>query len=201
MAGASELGAALRRIRARLSARRKRTERRWLDALCEAAFVDRPDAGLLFFPWGALGPGYRVPAGAPEARLRRAMRWILGAGLLAVPAAALLAAASGRPAPALWVAGATGAALCLCLALLPRRLERSAERLRAAEARARVAAALGAGSTRALARGACLLAAACLGLYAARGGGELLAAAGGSALSAAAFAWGLRACLRRGPPR
>jgi hypothetical protein len=195
------MGAALRRIRARLFTRRKETERGWLDALCEGAFVDRPDEGLLFFPWGAVGPGYRVPPGAPEARLRRAMRWILGEGLLAVPAAALLGAACGRPAPALWLAGATSGTLCLCLALLPRRLRRSAQRLRAAEARARIAAALGAGPTRRLERVSCLLAVACLGLYAARGGGELLAAAGGSALAAAAVTWGLRACGRRGQPR
>jgi hypothetical protein len=180
-----------RRIRARLASRRKPTQRGWLDALCEAAFVCRPDAGVLFFPWGALGPGYRVPDAARAARLRRALRALVGAGLLAVPAAALLAAASGRLMPALWLAGATSAAGCLCLALLPRGLERSAERLRPAEARARIATALGAGRARRLSSGLCLLGIACLALAAATSGGELLSAASGAAFAAAALSWAL----------
>jgi len=180
-----------RRIRARLALQRRTADMGLLDALCEGSFVHQHDASVLFFPWGALGPGYRVPDAARAARLRRSMRGILAAGLLAVPAATLLAAASGRLAPALWLASATSAAGCLCLVLLPRGLERSAERLCAAGGRARIAAALGAGRARRLSSGLCLLGIACLALAAATNGGELLSAASGTAFAAAALSWAL----------
>jgi hypothetical protein len=131
-----------RRVRERLAARRT-PEPGLLDALCGGVLERLPDGSALFSPWGALGPSYRVPAGARLARLRRGLRMLLAAGLLAPPGAALLAAQSGRLAPACWLAGATGAGSLLALALLTRGLARSGRRVTAREARARVAAALG----------------------------------------------------------
>ena len=130
-----------RRVRERLAARRT-PEPGLLDALCAGVLQRLPDGSALFSPWGALGPAYRVPA-ARLARLRRALRALLAAGLLAPPAAALLAAQSNRLAPACWLAGVTGAGSLLALALLTRGLARSELRVSAREARARVAAALG----------------------------------------------------------
>src|SRR5215470_14810643 len=163
-----------RRVRERL---RAAGERGLLDALCEGVLERLPDGSALFFPWGSLGSGYRVAAGARAALLHRRLRRILAAGLLAPPAAALVAASCGRLAPALALLVAVGALALLAVAALSRGLPRSDARLRAAEARARIAAALGERGLRRAAAVALALGLACLAAEVASGGNALCGAA------------------------
>src|SRR5262249_40587910 len=154
-------------------------ERGLLDALCEGVLEGLLDGSALFFPWGSLGSGYRVAPGARAARLRRRLRRILAAGLLAPPAAVLVAASRGRLALALALLAAVGALSLLAVAGLARGLPRSDARLHAAEARRRIATALG---ERALRRAAAIA----LGLGFAGLAADL--ALGGDALPGAASA-------------
>jgi len=190
-----------RRVRERLAARRRRG-RGLLDALCEGVLQRLPDGDALFFPWGALGRGYRVPAGSRAARLHRSLRALLAAGLLAPPAAVLLAARSGRLAPACWLLGATSALALLCVALLTRGLAPSDARLHPGEAGTRIAAALDERSLRRAAALAFTVALAALAASAAGHGTALLAAASATALVAslgagAALLWKRRGRRRR----
>ena len=113
-----------------------------LDALCEGAFVRRADGRVLFFPWGAIGPGYALPGEEEHRRLRREMRRLLVLGLFGAP----LAASIGMQAVGLGPIAVLGALLALAgglrVAWLTRGLERSPERIARAEANARVARAL-----------------------------------------------------------
>jgi hypothetical protein len=188
-----------RRVREQLASRRA-PGRGLLDALCEGALQRLPDGDALFFPWGALGRGYRVPAGSRAARLRRSLRAVLAAGLLAPAAAVLVAAQAGRLAPACWLLAATTALSLLCLALLPRGLARSDARLRRGEAGARIAEAL---DERTLRRtgGICLaLALAALAASTVWRGAPVLSAASGAFLVASLGALAMRLWKRRAAP-
>jgi len=113
-----------------------------LDALCEGTFVRRGDGRILFFPWGAVGPGYALASEREHQRLRREVKRLLVLGLFAAP----LAAGLGLRAFGLGPIAALGALLALVgglrLAWLTRSLERSPERLTRAEGNARVARAM-----------------------------------------------------------
>jgi len=113
-----------------------------LDALCEGSFVRASDGRMLFYPWGAAGRGYAIPDDARYRHLRRETRRLLRWGLLAVPVVATL----GSEALGLRGIAAIGVLLALLgalrLARLARGLEPRPERLRRAEANARVLRAL-----------------------------------------------------------